>query len=231
MAAPASGRTVCFRSEACQGVWDKGLGSMNFSELVGVGKTRAWRSALIFMLAAGLAGCGTRATNDTFGLSASPVIEGRASSNKQILVPEPTALKALDSDQVVIRLSGSELQYLSKAQWSDRLPRMVQSKLVQAFENTGKIGGVGKPGEGLAIDYQIITEIRSFEISTEGADTAVVEIFAKILNDRTGTVRAQKAFRATTSVKGAGNPAFVKALDQAFATVSAEIVGWTLGSI
>ncbi|AHK44514.1 putative ABC transporter protein [Ensifer adhaerens OV14] len=195
-------------------------------------ETGAKRSALVFTLAVLLAGCGAgAAVNDTFSLSASPVVEGRAATSKQILVPEPTALKALDSDQVVIRLSGSELQYLSKAQWSDRLPRMVQAKLVQAFENTGKVAGVGKPGEGLAIDYQVISEIRSFEISTEGADTAVVEIFAKIVNDRNGTVRAQKAFRATAGVKGTGNPAFVRALDQAFATVASEIVGWTLGSI
>ncbi|OOG67402.1 ABC transporter [Sinorhizobium sp. A49] len=205
---------------------------MNFPGRVCVRKTGAKRSAMIFTLAALLAGCGAgAAVNDTFSLSSSPVVEGRAATSKQILVPEPTALKALDSDQIVIRLSGSELQYLSKAQWSDRLPRMVQAKLVQAFENTGKVGGVGKPGEGLAIDYQVISEIRSFEISTEGADTAVVEIFAKIVNDRNGTVRAQKAFRATAGVKGTGNPAFIRALDQAFATVASEIVGWTLSSI
>lgn len=211
---------------------DKGLGSMNFSGLVCMREMGATRSALVFTLAVLLAGCGTRAAvNDTFSLSASPVVEGRAATSRQILVPEPTALKALDGDQVVIRLSGSELQYLSKAQWSDRLPRIVQAKLVQAFENTGKVGGVGKPGQGLAIDYQVISDIRSFEISTEGADTAVVEIFAKIVNDRNGTVRVQKAFRATAGVKGTGNPAFVRALDRAFATVVAEIVGWTLSSI
>lgn len=213
-------------------MWDKGIGSMNCAGLVGVRVTGAWRSALIFMLAAGIAGCGTRAAvNDTFNLSASPIVDGRASTSKQILVPEPSALKALDGDQVVIRLSGSELQYLARAQWSDRLPKMVQAKLVQAFEDSGKIGGVGKPGQGLAIDYQLITEIRAFEISTEGPDMAVVEIFAKILNDRNGTVRTQKAFRATAGVNGAGSTAFIKALDQAFASVSAEIVIWTLGSI
>ncbi len=204
---------------------------MSFPGLVGVRVAGAWRSALMIMLAAGLAGCGTKAVNDTYSLSATPAIEGRASTGKQILVPEPTALKALDSDQVVIRLSGAELQYLAKAQWSDRLPKLVQAKLVQAFEDTGKIGGVGRPGQGLAIDYQVITEIRAFEISTEGADAANVEIFAKILNDRNGTVLAQKAFRATAAVRGTGNTAFIKAMDQAFANVSAEIVSWTLGSI
>lgn len=189
------------------------------------------RACSAFLVIAALSACASKPNNDTYSLSASPIIEGPPSSSKQILVPEPAALKALGGDQVVIRLSGSEIQYLAKSQWSDRLPKMVQAKLVQAFENTGKIGGVGKPGEGLAIDYQIITDIRSFEISTEGADTAVVEIFAKILNDRNGTVGAQKAFRATVPVRGSGAVAFVAALDGAFATVAADIVSWTLKAI
>lgn len=204
---------------------------MNFPGVSFGRKAGLVRACFAFLLLAALSACAGKANNDTYSLSSSPVIEGPSSSRKQILVPEPTALKALDSDQVVIRLSGSEIQYLAKSQWSDRLPKMVQAKLVQAFENTGKIGGVGKPGEGLAIDYQVITEIRSFEISTAGADTAVVEIFAKILNDRNGTVGAQKAFRATVPVRGSGAPAFVAALDGAFAQVAGEIVGWTLKAI
>ncbi len=187
--------------------------------------------AAVVALAAMLAGCAGKASNDTYGLSATPVVEGPASTNRQILVPEPTALKALDSDQVVVRLSGSEIQYLAKSQWSDRLPKMVQAKLVQTFENTGKVGGVGKPGEGLAIDFQVITDIRSFEVSTEGADTGVVEIFAKIVNDRSGEVVAQKVFRATAPSRGSDNPAFIGALNAAFEQVAAEIVSWTLKSI
>ena len=204
---------------------------MKFPGVLWSSKAGLFRACAMVLVAVFVASCAGKANNDTYSLSAAPVIDGPSSSSRQILVPEPTALKALDSDQVVIRLSGSELQYLADSQWSDRLPKIVQSKLVQAFENTGKIGGVGKPGEGLAIDYQVITEIRSFEISTEGSDTAIVEIFAKIVNDRNGTVRAQKAFRATLPVSGSGHPAFVKALDGAFATVAAEIVSWTLKAI
>lgn len=179
-----------------------------------------------------LAGCGTRAAvNDTFSLATAPIVTGQASTNRQILVPEPTALQTINNDRIVIRLSRSELQYLANAQWGDRLPRMVQDKLVQTFDNTGKVGGVGKPGQGLAIDYQLITEIRSFEISTEGADVAVVEIFAKLLNDRDGTVRTQRAFRSSVPVRGASSPAFVAALDAAFAQTAGEIVAWTLNSI
>lgn len=192
----------------------------------------AARAALIAVLAATLAACGSApAKNDTFNLSAVPDVEGPSARNRQILVPQPSALKALDGDQIVIRPSSSEIQYLAKSQWSDSLSKMVQAKLVQAFENTGRIGGVGMPGQGLAIDYQIVTNIRAFEVQTSGADTAVVEISAKLLNDRNGTVRAQKVFRAALPVHGTGSVAFVKGLDAAFATVTADIVGWTLKSI
>ncbi|OLP56743.1 ABC transporter [Rhizobium rhizosphaerae] len=194
---------------------------------------RTWqaKAGAVALVGLVLTGCGTQAKNDTFSLSAMPAIEGPASTRRQILVPEPTAIKAIDSENIVVRLKGSELQYLAQSQWSDRLPRLVQAKLVQAFENTGKVGGVGKPGEGLAIDYQVVTEIRTFEINTVGGSHATVEIFAKILNDRNGTVRTQKAFRATVPIRGSDHAGMVAALDGAFAKVAADLVAWTLVSI
>lgn len=183
------------------------------------------------LTAALLSGCGTAANNDTFDLSVSPIADGPSARNRQILVPVPTALKSLDSSQVLVRVSPSEIQYLANSQWGDSLPRMVQSKLVEAFENTGKLGGVGQPGQGLAIDYQVVTDIRAFEIDTSGADVARVEISAKILNDRNGSVRAQKVFQATVPVRGSENAQFVAAINTAFAKVGAEIVDWTLKSL
>lgn len=183
------------------------------------------------LVAALAAGCGTKANNDTFDLSITPSSSGPAARGRQILVPEPTALKAIASEQVVVRVSPSEIQYLADSQWGDTLPRMVQSKLVAAFENSGRLGGVGQPGQGLAIDYQVVAEIRAFEVDTSASDVANVEIFVKILNDRNGTVRAQRGFRASVPVSGTENRDFVAALNNAFAAVGAEIVDWSLQSM
>jgi cholesterol transport system auxiliary component len=196
------------------------------------GMQRLATALVLAASAVSLAGCfGASADKDTFSLSAVPEVTGPSAKNRQILIPEPTALKALDSEQVVIRISGVEIQYLSKARWSDRLPKMVQAKLVEAFENTGRLGGVGKPGEGLAIDFQIVTDIRAFQVETNGATQASIEISAKLLNDRNGTVRSQKVFSASVPVSGAGNRAYIAALDAAFAQVTSEIVAWTLKQI
>lgn len=187
---------------------------------------------IIPLLGALLAGCGGSAKSDTFDLSVSapPVSQAPSLRSRQLLIAEPTALKALDSENIVVRLSGSEVQYLANSQWSDSLPKMVQSKLVEAFEDTGKLGGVGRPGQGLAIDYQVVSDIRTFEIDTKG-NVANIEISVKLLNDRNGTVRAQEVFRSSARVNGSGNANFVKAMDTAFAAVSREIVAWTLKSL
>lgn len=183
------------------------------------------------IVAALVSSCGSKSNNDTFDLSLTPTAKGPSARSRQILVPEPTAVKMLDSDQVVVRVSPSEVQYLANSRWGDRLPRLVQSKLVEAFENSGRLGGVGKPGQGLAIDYQIVTDIRSFEVTTSGSRLATVEISAKLLNDRNGTVRAQNVFKATVPVAGSENRRFIEGLDKAFARVGGEMVDWALKSM
>lgn len=88
-----------------------------------------------------------------------------------------------------------------------------------------------RPGDGLAIDYKIITAIRAFEINADAGERAVVEISAKVLNDRNGVVLASKVFRSTSPVTGSGNAAYVQSLDRAFEVVVRDLVGWTLSRI
>ena len=166
---------------------------------------------------------------DAYDLSA-PLLPASGSrlARTQILVPEPAALKLLDGQDIAIRTSDGALQLLGGARWSDRLPRLVQAGLVEAYERSGRFGGVGKPGEGLAIDYQIIVDIRAFEVRVDEG-RAHVELFVRVLDDRTGVVRASRDFSTTVPVAGSGGDSFVAALDRAFQNAAAEIVTWSVG--
>ena len=88
----------------------------------------------------------------------------RRAARIQVLIAEPSALKALDGQNIVIKPAPGVIQYLKGAQWADRLPKVVQARLAETFQKSGRFGGVGKPGEGLAIDYQVIVDIRAFEV-------------------------------------------------------------------
>ncbi|WP_292130625.1 ABC-type transport auxiliary lipoprotein family protein [Mesorhizobium sp.] len=185
-------------------------------------------AALLAVLA--VAGCaalgGKPAPLDTFELSA-PSVDAHGHSRKQILIAQPSALKALDSQNIVIKPSDRSIQYLKGAQWADRLPLIVQARLAETFQRSGSFAGVGKPGEGLAIDYQVIVEVRSFEVRVNGGEHAEVDLFVRLLNDRNGEVKASKSFTASAPVSGSGNPAYVGALDAAFGDAAKQIVRWT----
>ena len=164
---------------------------------------------------------------DTYELTAPQVTATARRSPLQILIAEPGALKALDGEKIVIKPSPGVIQFLKGAQWADRLPLIVQARLAETFQGAGGFRGVGRPGEGLAIDYQIVTELRSFEVRVNGGQQAEVSLFVRLLNDRNGVVRAAKLFNASAPVSGSGNDAYVKALDSAFGTVAVDIVKWT----
>lgn len=197
-------------------------------------KSLLFRSG-VALLALGVAGCaalpgGGPAPLDTFELSA-PSVEVRSHSRRQILIAEPSALKALDGQNIVIKTGSRAIQYLKGAQWADRLPLIVQARLAEMFQRSGSFAGIGKPGEGLAIDYQVITEVRSFEIRADRGEQAQVELFVRLLNDRNGEVRASRTFTASAPVSGGGNQAYVAALDSAFGQTARDIVRWTETSI
>lgn len=188
------------------------------------------------LLVAGLSGCALRPPSDTFDLTAKAATEVTTSrahtARLQLLVPTPSAIQVLDNRGIVVRLSGSELRYLANAQWSDLLPAVVQARLVAGLENTGLFGGVGMPGQGLAIDYQIVVEIREFAIDAAGPGTADVELSVKLLDDRTGVVRAQRLFASSVGVNpSASSGVLVAALDKAFADVQADIVDWIAATL
>lgn len=166
---------------------------------------------------------------DTFDLS-TPVTstQGRRLSRTQVLVAEPTALKTLDGQNIVIRPSAGSIEYMQGAQWSDRLPKIVQARLAETFQRTGRLGGIGKPGEGLAIDYQIVTDIRDFGIRIGNPSLAEIELYVRVLNDRNGVVKASRTFKAAVPVRGSGAAAFVDALDAAFGKIAPEITDWSI---
>lgn len=198
--------------------------------------TKARISALLLM-GAMLSACaalpgGGPAPVDAFDLSAPRVSDsGRRVSRTQLLITEPTAIKVLDGQDIVIRTGSGAIQLLGGARWADRLPRVVQARLADLFQRSGRFGGVGKPGEGLAIDYQLLADLRAFDIRVGGGDRAEVEIFVRLLNDRTGVVRASRTFTASVPVQGKGGQAYASALDRAFAAAVSDLVDWTVSRI
>lgn len=168
---------------------------------------------------------------ETFDLTAPESIPAKGATAAQILIPEPSALKALDSERIVVS-TGSRISYYPDAQWPDRLPRLFQAKAVQAFEQSRKARAVGRPGEGLSIDFQLLIDIRAFEFVSDGdGGTARVEISARILNDRNGRVVSSQILSAEAPVEKDRAASVVAGVDAALNEVLVELVSWTVSRI
>lgn len=163
---------------------------------------------------------------DTYELTAPDAHAARRRARLQVLVAEPSALKSLDGQNIVVKTGPTAIAYLDGAQWGDRLPKIVQARLAETLQGSNAFGGVGKPGEGLAIDYQLVTDIRAFQIVSGGGERAKVSLFVRLLNDRNGVVVGEKLFESGAPVSGSGNDAYVSALDNAFGKAAVDIVGW-----
>jgi cholesterol transport system auxiliary component len=174
-------------------------------------------------MALALAGCGGGPAPVTYDLTA--VRAGlRRGGSRSIIVAEPTTIFALDSERIVIRAANGEITYLPRAQWSDRLPRLLQARLIQSFENAGR-AAVGRPTDRLSGTAQLLVDIRSFEVR-EGPRDAFVEVAAKLVASGSGTVLNARLFGASAPVGAIDGQGASKALDQALASVIGQIVAW-----
>lgn len=199
------------------------------------------RSILALLATVALSGCVASAVGaddappDTFVLL-TPQAEDDPSAPRgpQLLVPEPSTLEVLAGSRIVVRVSDREVQYLANSKLADTLVRYVQVKLRRTLEGARGIGAVGLPGEGLAIDYQILTEIRTFEVDVRVPSQARIEIAVKVLNDRSGNVIAQRVFRGAAPLGTVGedaNAAYIAALDAALDDALVRIRQWTASTV
>ncbi|MGO9544416.1 MAG: ABC-type transport auxiliary lipoprotein family protein [Rhodomicrobium sp.] len=145
---------------------------------------------------------------------------------KLIAVPDPTALLAYDSEKLLSQNQTGQIEALGNAKWSDTLTKLVQAKIVQSFENDGCLGEVNRPIEGVTPDFQLLTEIRRFQIVQAPQPAAEVEISAKLVASD-GQIVAARIFSAKEPVHSKDEAEAARALNAAFATVATDLLGWT----
>jgi cholesterol transport system auxiliary component len=170
---------------------------------------------------------------ETFDLRAPSNLTTRPGALRGVLVvATPTAIQALDSQRIVARSAGGQISYVPDAQWSDRLTSLVQARMIDAYENAGQLRAVGRPGDRLNADYDLLSNIRNFGIdAAAGPPAAVVDIAVRIVDDHAGRVVAGKVFTARVPVGAVTGPAATAGLQQALKIVLDELVRWTVARV
>ena len=190
-----------------------------------IGPRWLWPALLLLLTGPlALSACSS-SSSPAFDLTAPRGVRGGGLNGAQLVVAEPNAIQPLGDERILARDAAGSVSYISGAQWADRLPVLVQTRLIQTFENASRLKAVGRPGDGIVADYQLNTELRAFQLDAASGE-AFVEISVKLLNVRTGKVVNSRLFSARMPVASAAGPVVAQALDGTLARVLADTVRW-----
>jgi cholesterol transport system auxiliary component len=145
-----------------------------------------------------------------------------------LVVTEPEADGALDSDRIAIMAQG-RIDRVADVAWSDRPSAMLEHAMVQAFQGSGRLKGVGTERDDLPSRYMLQSTLDAFQLEPEGERlSASVGLSARLLRLPGREVVASKEFARRVPAVERSNTAAVAAFDAAVTGLLEEIVPWTL---
>jgi len=176
--------------------------------------------AIVAGLASLCVGCGSLLEtklpeNTSYVLAPAPASSaGVARSDADLSIGRPDLAPGLDTERIAV-LKGRQLDYYRGAQWGGRTVEVIQTLLVDSFEDQQLFRSVTPEQSRVSSEYVLDVSVRDFqaEYASDGeAPTAHVTIFGRLIRvvDRelVDTFSATAQSRATDNRLGAVSAAF-----------------------
>lgn len=148
----------------------------------------------------------------------------------QLLIPEPDILGKLFNDEIQVRAAPGTAAASFEAKWPDTLSRVLQSRIIQSFENAKYLNVIGRQPEGLVVNYQLLIDLRRFQVSASPNPVADISFSAKIISE-SGQILGARIFDVTVPASVADEATVAASLNDAFGKAATELVVWTCKTI
>ena len=145
-----------------------------------------------------------------------------------LIVAEPQAAGALDTDRMTLITQG-RVDRIADVTWSERPAAMLQFAIVRAFQDSGRLRGVGTDRDDLPARFILQSTLDAFQLEPEGEGYAAqIDLDARLLRLPGRDVVGGKAFRQRVPAAERSNAAAAAAFNQAATALVEELVAWTL---
>lgn len=150
----------------------------------------------------------------------------------QLVLEPPVANGSLNTTRIALQRSPIRMEFYASSGWVDQAPIMVQTLMVESFENSGKIVSVARETGGLRADFVLKTELREFQTIyyRTGQPEALVGINAKLIQLPQRTIIASQNFEQSAPASTDQIDNIIVAFDEALDKVLRGLVEWTLTS-
>jgi cholesterol transport system auxiliary component len=150
--------------------------------------------------------------------------------NAQLLVQTPAASAGLTSARIAIKLKPETLEYVDHAAWTDVAPNVIQTLIIESFDNVNKVKGVAREGSGLRVDFLLKTDLREFqaELYKGRAKYVLVRFSCKLVRWRTREIIASFRIWRRVPLKDTKIDTIVEGYNEALGKVLKRLVTWTV---
>ncbi len=148
----------------------------------------------------------------------------------QLVVETPVSAETINTSRIALRRDPLTLDFYGNALWSERAPVLVQTLLVESFENTGKIVAVARKATDLRADYVLKMDLREFQAEYDGAGPpqAHVRLNAKLVKMPQRTIIAAHMAQQRVRAEGSDMNQVIYAFDGALGGTLKSVVEWAL---
>jgi len=200
------------------------------------GRRRLLQAALVLPLAGALAACeavvpGRGPLPDLYRLTPKSTFAADLPTVEwQLLLEPPLTNASIDTTRIGLQKSSTSVEYYARSSWSDRAPQMIQTLMVESFENSDRIVAVGRDSVALRADYILKTDLREFQAEyMAGPNPRVhVTMIARLVKMPRRSIIGSKKFEAVIEARADTMPAIIAAFDEALGKVLKRLVEWTL---
>jgi phospholipid/cholesterol/gamma-HCH transport system substrate-binding protein len=147
----------------------------------------------------------------------------------QWAIPEPTAVAMLETQRFLFE-PAQEYPGFSEAMWADALPKLIQARLIESFENYDLAHAPLRVADAGQTDFQLLIDVRRFRIAVDSKPAAEIGLSARIV-DKNGKVVASRLFEESEPFDKVEPPEAVAAFGGAFGRIAKDMIAWTVKAL
>jgi phospholipid/cholesterol/gamma-HCH transport system substrate-binding protein len=146
--------------------------------------------------------------------------------NAQWAIPEPTAIAMLETQRFLFE-PAQDYPGFAEALWADALPKLVQARLIESFENYDIAHAPLRLADIGQTDFQLLIDVRRFRIAVDSKPAAEIALSARIV-DKNGKVVAARLFEESEKFDQVAPAAAAAAFSEAFGRIAKSMIAWTI---
>ena len=146
--------------------------------------------------------------------------------NVQWAIPEPTAVAMLETQRFLFS-PAQEYPGFAEAMWADALPKLIQARLIESFENYDIAHAPLRMADIGQTEFQLLVDVRRFRIAVDSGPAAEIGLSARIV-DKNGKVVASRLFEESEKFASVVPAEAVAAFSAAFGRIAKDMIAWTV---